>query len=974
MEARDFLRTLLPSAGFIIVATPRTGGAWNNIVVQTVDEAIAVSDELTFQNLDTYFALATYKKERVWNPTIKNPRTKELGKWERRTKSNAYALKSLFLDLDVKADDERAYPDQSAAIRGLMRLTEATALPKPMVVNSGYGIHAYWPLDEFVAPDQWEPVAQRLKAVCMGLGVKIDAKVTADVARVLRLPGTFNFKRDMAAPVEVLSTTKTYPLHYLDGALASYIEQEGLPEAKKHAPRIIPIIGLPAGASELDNLGATNEPGNLDQIAFGCAAIAKQITSRGAKASEPEWRTALGLARFCAPQLDSMRAVSDGHPDFDVDQMQAKVANWTGGPSTCNSFWSEDNETCEGCHWWRKITSPIQLGRTIVEAEPPVVSVETAEGVVEEKIVEPPLPYKRKKNGDGAISIVAESEDQDGNVVYEPICPYDLFPVRILRQTGANENVDEQTVWRMTLPKLGNVDVSMPQALLGDTNKLHRELLAKGFYVNPTEVKATQHYMTAYIRSLSEATERDRVYERLGWHDEHKTFVLPRTTYFADGSQAPHAAGRNLKAVTKGAIHDAGIFDMWLDAMDFYQGEGNAAFRFFIYCSLAAPLFHMTGHKGVLVAASGDTGHGKSTVLEACASVWGEPEPLLVSGGSDGTTTNALYAILGTYHSLPMLWDETTEREADEMRKFLLNISQGKGKERMKGSEHDGRTVTWETIVLSSANTDDVTRLLNSGKDSDPHLMRLVSVDFDRVDRSPEAKRRADDFKRKLREHYGHAGPRYIRYVVDNYDAVRRLIIHNTHQIDRRSRAQSHERYWTAVIASAITAAQIATRIGLLRYDYKADISWMEEHISKMRSAVVEARTSPNEVVSEYLESNVPSTLIMSTQAGNISNIAARPTRGLTIRHELDTGVIYMSRNAFMAYCAEKKANFRKIELDMLRSGALVSRNARKILGFDTVYAKGQIRCWKLDANKLDIRVVKNAQNAVASAKGLPTR
>ncbi len=937
--------------------------------VETIDEALTMGSKWAFERLDVYFALSTFKEPKVWNPSALDPRTKTPGKWERRTKANATAVKSLFLDLDVKPGNDKAYDSQGEAISALRTFCNEANLPLPMLVNSGYGVHAYWPLDVQARPEEWEPTAQKLKAACLGYGLKIDATVTADAARVLRLPGTFNYKRDTEAPVEILRVCKSVELVDMHHRLSTFITEGGYSERKLTHRKVVPIIAVPAGTEELDNLGTTSDPGNLDMIAWGCAAIAKQITTRGADAAEPQWRAALGLARFCVPQVPAMRAVSDAHEGFDEGSMLAKVSNWTGGPSTCNAFWSEDNETCEACPSWKRITSPIQLGRTIIEAEPPTIQVQDEETgeIIQEKVATLPSPYSRKKRENGEVMIVAKSEDADGNVVYEPICPYDLYPVRILRQTGSDETIDEHTVWRMVLPRLGSVDVNLPQSLLGDTQKLHRELLAKGLYLNPNEAKLTQHYMTAYIRSLSEEAERDKVYERLGWHDEHHTFVLPRNVYFRDGSQAPHAASRNIKAITKGAVHEEGVFDMWLDAMDFYQGKGNEAFRFFVYCSLAAPLFHMTGYKGVLVAASGDTGHGKSTALEACASIWGEPEPILVSGGSDGTTTNALYQILGTYHSLPMLWDETTEREPDEMRRFLLNISQGKGKERMKGNEHDGRITTWETMVLSSANTDDVSRLLSTGKDSDPHLMRLVSVEFDRVDRSLEAKERADEFKRKLRDHYGHAGPRYIRYVVTNYEAIKHLIAHNIRQVDRRVQAKSHERFWTAAIACAITAAQLATRIGVLRYDYKADVAWMEEHVSRMRTTAVESRATAGEIISEFLAENVASTLALSTLASNMSNIALKPTRSLLIRHEVDTGIIYVARNAIMQYCAENKANFRKLEQELLRSGALANRNARRILGADSAYTKGQVRCWKLLEAKLDATVSNNIRNAVAA-------
>ena len=67
-------------------------------------------------------------------------------------------------------------------------------LPKPVLVASGGGLHAYWPLTSPVDVAVWKPVAERLKRLCEERAFAIDFGVTADVARVLRVPGTTNWK------------------------------------------------------------------------------------------------------------------------------------------------------------------------------------------------------------------------------------------------------------------------------------------------------------------------------------------------------------------------------------------------------------------------------------------------------------------------------------------------------------------------------------------------------------------------------------------------------------------------------------------------------------------------------------------------------------------------------------------------------------------------------------------------------------
>ena len=75
-----------------------------------------------------------------------------------------------------------------------------------MLVNSGYGIHVYWVLTESVPYVEWLPVAQGLKDMCIQHNLLADNGVTADAARVLRVPETHNHKRGTQKPVMFFGT------------------------------------------------------------------------------------------------------------------------------------------------------------------------------------------------------------------------------------------------------------------------------------------------------------------------------------------------------------------------------------------------------------------------------------------------------------------------------------------------------------------------------------------------------------------------------------------------------------------------------------------------------------------------------------------------------------------------------------------------------------------------------------------------
>jgi hypothetical protein len=962
MNTRDFLEQLLPPSGWIFTATQTPGSkGWINYAHQSLDDAVKNINHLTFENKPAYFALASYKQDRVWNPDFKK-RDGTLGKWMTRTQDNTQDVRSFFLDLDIDPADAGKFPDKPTALAEFEQFRIKVGLPRPMIVDSGGGYHIYWPLITPVPAAQWRIAADRFKAICQAEVFKADRSLTSDQARVLRAVGGFNTRR--GKPVVLLQQGSPIDFGVFKDILNGFVTSVGL-----QLPRSKPtpdLAGTPAAVGGMlgDNLGATNEPLQFDRIAFHCAQLGIQTGSRGEFTGEKLWRAALGIAKFCEPQDLAYRSISDAHADYDEHKTIIKIENWRTGPTACEHFHTENPATCETCPHWQKITSPAQLGKLVRTAAPPQVEVVDIDTGLVTTIVlpDPPSQYRRRK--DGAVLVL--TEDGEGEISHVVICEYDLYPVRIMRQSGEESGVDERSIWRAHLPRIGVQDMELPQSLMSDGRKLHAFLLGKGVYMNPEQAKAIQFYMSAYLQKLAAEADREKLYERMGWHGPHKEFVLGDVVLTTDGKSHPHSPSRSVRAVTKDGVKPSGTLSAWIQAMQFYTQEGMAAHRFFIYCALGSPLFHMNdvGNKGILINANGLSGRGKTTCLKACSSVWGAPEALVMNGNKDGSTTNALYEAIGTFHSLPFMWDDITEREPDELRRFLLNISQGTGKVRMKdGQGLSERRLAWQLMVLASANTDVISNILASGKDVDPHLMRMVTVDFDLLDAGPKAKARADNFMRAINANNGHAGPAFMKVIMQNYDKIRRGLIENTTKVDNllNSRNAAAERYWSSAVATAYTAALVAKNMGLLPlWPIEDDLKWMVQHMINQRTTITDGRSTPLELLSEFLEASISSTLTLSAKgASNLDNVVIRPHGpSLTIRYDIDNHTMFVARAAIMDYCAKHKTPFKQLEAALEKDGVIVNRTALKVLGADTMYAKGQSRCWKIETNKLGPAVV----------------
>jgi hypothetical protein len=215
MKIAEFLGAVLPGEGYIMLATPYAKAGYQHVALEDVEGVKKVAGEWRKARRHVYFAVATYAKPRVFNKT-KNC-------WQYRTRNNLHRVKSLFLDIDIKGDDKHhtTYEDATRALKALCRI----GLPKPLIVSTGGGLHCYWTLTEEVDAEAWRPVAEQFKTIAVSLGVRADHSVTADCARILRLPGTWNVKYDPPRPVETLT-----PLPEVHGGRGSSVLVERAPD------------------------------------------------------------------------------------------------------------------------------------------------------------------------------------------------------------------------------------------------------------------------------------------------------------------------------------------------------------------------------------------------------------------------------------------------------------------------------------------------------------------------------------------------------------------------------------------------------------------------------------------------------------------------------------------------------------------------------------------------------------------------
>ena len=207
-------------------------------------------------------------------------------------------------------------------------------------------------------------VAERLRELCVEQGFIVDPSVF-EASRVLRIPGTFNFKQEEPKLVEVLNENSAR-IPY-----AQLKELLGAAEPKPDRPDFIPQSMSPMMEALLGNKVKRFKTIMMRSAnGTGCNQLLNCYENQ-ATIEEPLWRSALSIATFCIDRDTAVHKISREHPGYDQYEVELKVENLlkNGGPHHCATFEKLNPTGCDDCPHKGKIKSPIVLGIEIEEAD-----------------------------------------------------------------------------------------------------------------------------------------------------------------------------------------------------------------------------------------------------------------------------------------------------------------------------------------------------------------------------------------------------------------------------------------------------------------------------------------------------------------------------------------------------------------------------------------------------------------------------
>ena len=903
MKPSDFLRTILPTDGYYALV-----GIKNKKIQQVlVDDITAMGPIIRASlsnNEDVYFGCASYV----------NP--------DSRKKSNVYYVKSFWIDLDC--GEGTAYATQQDGFDALRALCKSASMPKPWVVNSGRGLHVYWPLETAIIAPLWGTYATRLVEMCAAHGLAIkDPGCSTDAARILRIPDTFNFKNpDDPLAVSIICSGAVTSWDSLSQMIQAACGTVGINGFHEEPPT--PAKRRPVDAVTAALMG--NSVSSFKKIAMrslngtGCAHIADAIKDQ-AGTPEPLWRAGLSIAEHCEDRDHAIHKISKEHPEYNYAETEAKAAA-TEGPYKCATIALQcGTGHCMKCEHRNKITSPIQLGKSILRAEDPIEVISgdgtastgiAVAGLTEASILPVlPWPYFRGKQGGIYAEGVKGPEGEPGDdvLIYE----YNLDIVRRIRDPERGETL----VMHLALPKDGVQELVIPLADAQSIERMKDKLGHHGVAAGKDQMNRISTYMTKMVKHMQSTSAAEPARTQMGWTGDRDGIVWGRTMFTKTGSQYCPPAAKSTTVANM--MRSSGSLEMWESIAGRYAAPGFELYACCMVMAFGSMLNQYTYEDPVWIhLVSSDSGTGKTTLMHVMDSIWGDPTTMALTAAD---TINSVEKRRVVFNSMPICQDEITNYPPEKISQLAYSQSQGREKLRLtSGSQEMVNNDRRNNTYFSTGNRF-VSDILGAFKtNSAGELARLIEIPFAPLVELVSS----DDHFGKIKNHYGHAGPMFAKWLVAHADELQERVDAVRQKFEKDFSSVSKERNWVGTTAAGFAAITILQQeLGLLKaYDIPRLYEFWTSHMKTVRAATASQVVSHENVIGDFINENYNNIIIPDSHAATAAAIGGataaiygrkteREARNkLVIRWEKTTQQLFITQNELKAYCNKRSHSF----------------------------------------------------------------
>lgn len=900
------------------VANGKTLYPWTGRACVTLGEAVKAVEYInnSQNSRDAYFCTSTqlFFKEAVSTKGYKY-------KQALRSADNAVKMKALFIDCDLvdgKKDEDKGYKTPQLFAAALKQFLLDTGLPRPsIIVSSGGGFHMYWTLVEPMTIERWTPLAYALAEATKRHGLKCDSGCTIDSARVLRIPGTKNYKYDPPRSVTLLGTPVDHD--YLNSKIEGILEpyKVKVPHSVQNAsmtllPPKAPISGLSDLAAGVDMTASA--PIKLDSLMSECGFINEALLSGGASFSNPLWNLTTLLSTFTEGGRSDAHRMAQGHNGYNPNEtdelydrkMEERSRRDLGWPR-CAAIKASGCTSCAVCPHFQENKSPLnfgakatvlglqsnhvsqqggfsaqasaqlnsgtQAGPTLTPAQAQSVSAQVAALQPGTATADPDLPqnYLRSPNG---VILYPVAQD-DGSTHWTPVTTYPMT------RPWLQHEGDDWFINFTTEVQLGKVEqASVAFSSVGTAENLRKTLQSQGVMVSggARGIAHMSDFLMAWINKLQNTAGSVIASVPFGWLVEHgkvKGFVYGNQLHTPTGTEVASNTDPQLER----QFTPTGDRQHWITAADMITNQKRPSLDAILASAFASPLVRFTGHAGLLLSAySQESGIGKSTALKIAQAVWGDP---IKAVQSLSDTQNSVLHKMGTLRSLPMYWDEL--KSEDDTKRFVdtvFRLTLGKEKSRMNSKVEQRAPGTWQTVMVAASNESLLDSIAYKTRATTAGIYRVFEYTVEKPTAGAPGQINptvAAAISAKLHDNYGQIGLEYASYLGRNHVQIEQDMETTQLNISKEVNMQPDERFWVSLISCLRLGARYSNYLGFTDIDEDALKAFLYNVLDEMRT---QRASQPVDM----------------RNAANVVNVLARFINEARARNTVITDVLYRHR------------------------------------------------------------------------------
>lgn len=296
----------------------------------------------------------------------------------------------------------------------------------------------------------------------------------------------------------------------------------------------------------------------------------------------------------------------------------------------------------------------------------------------------------------------------------------------------------------------------------GSKTKFGTTVAGWGTEVHASNAAGVIEWISAYQSANFGLTDSVQVTGRLGWRDGG--FTMP-TEFIGDNEKKIRFVASDCGTQEAAdAIKKAGSMRGWVEAIETMDEYPVALTG--IYAALSSVLLQplMPDGGNPIIDWSYRTSTGKTSLMQIASSAWGNQRDMLVSW--NGTAQGLIGRAISMSH-LPTILDDTKSARTYGTRSTVpdtIYMLAGGSETARNSTSGLQRIRKFRTTVLSSGEARAVDEDNSGGTVA--RVLSIWGAPFGEV--SETTKKRLERIMEGTQKHYGHAGPAFVRYVVEN--------------------------------------------------------------------------------------------------------------------------------------------------------------------------------------------------------------